>query len=253
MLFVVPKASSQKSITIKAAQQIYGFGAKANIAPWNDDNFILRLADSSGTQGLIAEGIGVESTKWKGKNLDFTDCLLDYIASSSTGNEEKIIAPLAYSNLNQLRATQAKPLAFQGPGQTCAYYPDSTESSRDKKNVRQGRYFLWGPTHIISRTTATPQAKRVANILSGIELPPAGADLVEVAVNTNLVPSCAMEARRDTEMGPLLQPDTAIKSCGCYFDKKAIGTTSCKECKTSADCANEPKNKVCSYDYCEAR
>ncbi len=253
MLFVVPKASKQTSITLKAASQIYGYGAAAKVAPWDDDNFIFRLADSSGTQGLIAQGIGVPSDKWKGKNLDFTDCLLDYIASSSTGNEEKIIAPLAYTNLNQLRATQAKPLAFQGPNQTCAYYPDSTESSRDKRNVREGRYFLWGPTHIISRTNAGPQAKRVANILSGIELPPAGADLVEVAVNTNLVPSCAMETRRETEMGPLLAVDSAIKSCGCYFDKKAVGTTSCKTCTTSADCASQAANKVCSYGYCESR
>jgi hypothetical protein len=253
MLFVVPKASKQTSITRKAARQLYGYGDKADIAPWTDPNFIFRLADDSGTQNLIAAGIGVPAKDWKGKNLDFTDCLLDYLASSSTGNEEKIIAPLAYSNLNQLRATQAKPLAFQNDDQTCAYYPDSNESSRDKKNVRNGRYFLWGPTHIIGRANASPQAKRVANILSGIELPPGGADLVEVAVNTNLVPSCAMEVRRETEMGPLVTPDSAIKSCGCYFDKKAVGATSCTPCTTSADCSTEATNKVCSYNYCEAR
>jgi hypothetical protein len=253
MLFVVPKASKQTAITRKAASQIYGYGAAAGIAPWTDENFIFRLADDSGTQNLIAAGIGVPANVWKGKNLDFTDCMLDYLASVSTGNEEKIIAPLGYSNLNQLRATQAKPLAFQNDDQSCAYFPDSTESSKDKKNVRQGRYFLWGPTHVISRANATPQARRVANILSGIELPPGGADLVEVAVNTNLVPTCAMEVRREKEMGPLVAPDPAIKSCGCYFDRKATGSTTCKPCSTSADCATEPTAKVCSYGYCEVR
>ena len=35
---------------------------------------------------------------------------------------------------------------YKRQGQYYAYYPDSTSSSIDKKNVRDGHYTVWSPT-----------------------------------------------------------------------------------------------------------
>ena len=37
-------------------------------------------------------------------------------------------------------------LAFRAQGQYAAYWADSTVTSRDKKNVRDGHYTVWSPT-----------------------------------------------------------------------------------------------------------
>ncbi len=59
-----------------------------------------------------------------------------------------------------------------------------------------------------------------------------------------------MTVQRDTELGPLasFQPE---RSCGCYFDKVAGGSTTCKACTADAECpATAPR---CNYQLCEAQ
>ena len=41
-------------------------------------------------------------------------------------------------------------LAFQANGQTKAYYADSTSGARDRQNVRDGHYPIWGPVHFFT-------------------------------------------------------------------------------------------------------
>jgi len=38
--------------------------------------------------------------------------------------------------------------------------------------------------------------------------------------------------------------------CGCYFDFKTTGRTSCQTCQTSTDCPSD--RSACNYGYCEA-
>ena len=38
-------------------------------------------------------------------------------------------------------------LAYQDYGQRCAFTPDSSETSKDKRNVRDGHYPIFGPLH----------------------------------------------------------------------------------------------------------
>ncbi len=44
------------------------------------------------------------------------------------------------------------PLAFQANGQDCGYYADSSTTTYDKLNAREGRYPIWGAHHWIANT-----------------------------------------------------------------------------------------------------
>lgn len=256
MLFVAPKASGERAISATAAYYVFGFGNQSGTAPWTDETFIFRLADESGTQRMIGAGIGVPSDKWKGTNLGNTGPLLAKLKTPTPGAESKTIGPLAYTNILESDRPSLEILAYKHYGQNqCAYFPDSTQNARDKKNVRDGHYALWGPIHFATRINSggvpvNPNAQTVINMWTGATAPPGNLDLIQIAALNNLVPTCAMTVKRRSEMGPLepVQPDNA---CGCWFEKQAGGNPNCQPCTKNADCpASAPK---CSYNYCEAR
>ncbi len=61
---------------------------------------------------------------------------------------------------------QINTLAYQDSDQTCGYWPDSTSTGNDKRNVRDGHYALWGPLHLLTIINAQgyptdPHAKDV--------------------------------------------------------------------------------------------
>jgi hypothetical protein len=63
------------------------------------------------------------------------------------------------------------------------------------------------------------------------------------------VPQCAMQVYRDKtgSRAPIWPPQL----CGCYFDQKTTGHTSCRSCVTAKDCPTGAP--ACNYGYCEAR
>ena len=64
------------------------------------------------------------------------------------------------------------------------------------------------------------------------------------------IPACAMEVSRDgdyTELKPFEHPEP----CGCYFELRATGSTSCESCIDSTTCPSEAP--VCRHGYCEER
>lgn len=130
----------------------------------------------------------------------------------------------------------------------------SSETSHDKRNVRDGHYALWAPVHIFTKIDGkgypkNQDALRVINYLTGTTPPPGGLDLVEVAALNNLVPNCAMKVQRHKEMGAM-SAFSPTNPCNCYFEKKATGATSCQTCSIASDCpASAP---VCSFGYCES-
>jgi hypothetical protein len=254
MAFVVPKASTQKSISATAAYFVYGFGGDSGVAPWIDGNQIFRLDNASGTQRILAVGIGVPVDKWKGVNLDHSAVLISTIGSTSGALADSTIGIIAATNIVGTVVQQMNVLAFKHFGQSCAYYPDSSESSHDKRNVRDGHYAAWAPVHIFTKIDTkgypvNPDALRVINYLTGTTPPPGGLDLVDVAALNNLVPACAMKVQRQKEMGPM----SAFKPtspCHCYFEYKANGTTSCTPCTMPSECPASAPN--CSFGYCES-
>ena len=66
MSFVVPKASSQQSISASAADFVFGFGADSGVAPWTAPSSMYRRNTSSAVQALLAVAIGVPLGQWAG-------------------------------------------------------------------------------------------------------------------------------------------------------------------------------------------
>jgi len=251
--FIVPNGSSQRSISATAAYYIYGFGAAGGVAPWTDDNFIFKRGATSGTVQLISAGIGVPAAKWHGTDGGLDKDLAAKVVGSS--QPEKTIGILAQSFLNtdpQLPVSTHW-LAYKHYGQQCAYYPDSTEKAKDKINIRDGHYALWGPVHYLTRIDSSgnirnPSAKRVIDYLIQAQKPPGGIDLIDFDAANYLVPTCAMKVSRKTEVGPMSAYAPA-NACGCYYESRATGSTTCKKCNGNQDCA--APTPVCSYGFCE--
>jgi hypothetical protein len=253
MTFVVPEASSQKAISATAAYFVYGFGKDSGVEPWTDPTYIFRLDDASGTQRIISAGIGVPADKWKGTNAGYSAVMITDLTSVAAAAANSTIGILAATNITDTLVPQLNVLAYKHYGQACAYYPDSSESSRDKRNVRDGHYALWAPIHLFTRLDSkgvptSSDALRVINYLTGATSPPGGVDLVQVAALNNLVPTCAMKVKREREMGALTT-FSPQNPCNCYFEKVATGVTSCTACTGQADCT--ASQAVCSFGYCE--
>ncbi|HEY8074348.1 MAG TPA: hypothetical protein VIF62_09565 [Labilithrix sp.] len=259
MGFIVPKASHQTSISATAAYFLYGLGAAAgNIAPWTDDGFIYKRVASSGTVQLISAGIGVPADKWHGSLPPNGGLDKDMAAVvSGSAQPEKTIGVLAmpFLNTDPNLPLQLSVLAYKHYGQQCAYYPDSTPTSRDKANVRDGHYALWGPVHFLAKLDSNgnirnPNAKRVVDYLTQVTPPPGKIDLIQFDAQNYLVPSCAMKVKRATEIGPMT-PFAPPNACGCYYEQVGTGATSCKACTGNQDC--DKQKPVCSYGFCEAQ
>jgi hypothetical protein len=255
MGFIVPKSSSQRAISASAAYFVYGFGAAGAVAPWTDDAFIFKRGPTSGTVQLLSAGIGVPAAKWKGTDGGLDKDIVAKVIGSA--QPEKTIGIVAQSFLNtdpQL-ALALNFLAYKHYGQSCAYYPDSTPTSKDKANVRDGHYALWGPVHYLVKLDGAgnirnPSAKRVVDYLTQTAKPPGGLDLIQFDAANYLIPNCAMKVKRAAEIGPMT-PLAPTNACGCYYEQVATGSSTCQACSTSPEC---PKSApVCSYGFCEAQ
>jgi hypothetical protein len=253
MVWVVPKTSPEKAISATAAYYVYGFGAQGMVAPWTDNNTIYRLAGESGTQLILGKGIGVKADDWRGTNLAQSGTLIKTIPTAPTS----AIGPLAYTNITDSVRPTLEIIAYKHYGQDrCAYFPDSTDQAKDKRNVRDGHYAMWGPihfaTHVNNGIPINPSAAKAINMWIGVTPPPQGLDLVQIAAINNLVPTCAMQVKRKAEMGNLEQV-VPTNGCGCYFEKAAGALSpSCKACMGDNDCSSVMGKPRCSFGFCEA-
>ena len=260
MVFVVPRASSQRSISASAAYFVFGFGNNSGVAPWTNNGSIYRRNSSSAMQAMLAMAIGVPLTRWLGVDAAMLAGNAGVVLSGASAvinalevdpNPEAAIGILADSNIDAPTASHIAVLAYKDSGQSCAYYPDSTPTAHDKLNVRDGHYSLWGPIHFFTYIDGhgAPQNATVARLISyliGTAVPPGGVDLIQLDAQNNLVPSCAMRVARTGEMAPLttLPPSG---SCGCYYDYAATGQSTCKKCNKTSDCPSSAP--VCNLSY----
>lgn len=260
MNFVVPAASSQTSISAEAAYLVFGFGMAGAVAPYTDDNLIFRRNETSGTQLMITTALSqggqpFPGTKWKGIDATGSGALLTKVSTSAM--PEATIGILA-SDLADDAVTggKIKILQYQHYEQSCGFLPDSSTTSHDKKNVRDGHYPIWGPLHMFAKIGADkkPTNKAAATLIDAITgaAEVTGVNMIDVEISAHTIPGCAMQVGRTAEIGALMSVAPA-KPCGCYFEAKANGAapTSCKTCTTDTDCAGGPATH-CRYGYCEA-
>jgi hypothetical protein len=266
MTFAVPTNSAYSEISARAAYFAFGFGADGGLrdangdaAIWNDENFLFKRSASSGTQAMLAAAIGVPASAWKGKahkgSGDVAASLQAAAQKPESANAALGILAADYIDTNNLRA-QIRVLAFQDTDQQCAVFPDSSSTAKDKRNVRDGHYPVWGPLHLLLRVDGQGKPLNAENrqavtdiiaFLSGTKALPNKVQLLDLYAQSGLVPECAMHVTRSKDGGNIF-PYQPSSPCSCLFDVKAVGSTSCTECKVQGDCAS---GETCSQGYCE--
>lgn len=252
MTFVVPAGSRQTSISAEAAYYALGLGGGEDVSlPWTDPSFFFIRNASSGTQQMIAKSIGVPASQWWGVNRGGSGAVRDQLkVIVDSAQSDKAIGILA-TDLADADRANLRILAYKAREQDCGYLPDSTLTSRDKANVRDGHYDIWGPSHLFARTNnGTPVDSGALAFLARFVTPRIPDDLLNAEIDGALVPACAMRVSRSEEVGALssFQPPY---SCGCYFDQRTTGSTSCQACEASTNCpASAPS---CNFGYCEVQ
>jgi hypothetical protein len=247
-VFFVPHSSDQTSLSAEAAYLLYSGAGK--VTPWNDRSYVFLRGATGGTQVMMGIAIGVPAAQWVGVTTNSSEVeRSDVIASTSPENT------LGLGEIDYAEDATGSPnlneLAFRAYGQDCAYYPNSTVSSHDKRNVRDGHYVGWGPAHLIARVNAqgVPVSAAAGQIIDYFigNTPVPNHDFLSVVITDHLVPQCAMKVHRTQEMGSPL-PYAPTPSCSCFFDS-VVGETTCTTCTTSQECPQSAP--VCNLGYCE--
>ncbi len=280
--FIVPSkeyTDGQTAIWAEEAYYALGDGAlnpvtigASSTPEWNDPTqFFLRPATKS---TLVATALNVHLTAKQataaeadggtadGRHLEAQSAqVLAAVIASTSDNAIGILGDEIY---DANRGAGVNVLAFQAFGQNHAFYPDSTTSSFDKQNIRDGHYTLWSPTVYItpvdnSNVPTNPAVKYVTDLVLGNAgaTPPGGLvdggtaiDGLGAIVSVGLTPNCAMQVQRAGDGAPLT-PYTPDAPCTCYFLSKvpqaAALPASCVACSTASPCATGK----CSNGYCE--
>jgi hypothetical protein len=246
-VMAVPKASSQTAITFEEAYFAFGFGMGGMAAPWGDESQLFIRTVTKSTLLAWAANIAVPADKWKGVRRDGSPMVVADLESSTS--PEKALGILGAEVYDGRRST-LKSLAFQARGQYAAYWPDSTSTSLDKKNVRDGHYTVWSPTIWMDLETAgvpaSADARYVIELIAGRSVTPAPSfDMIDVIAKVGLTPDCAMGVRRSFEGGPLSKYEPA-QSCVCKYES-LVDQSRCTTCTTT--CATG----VCRNGFCEVR
>jgi hypothetical protein len=266
MTFVVPTNSRFSEISAQAAYFVFGFGVDGSVLDgaegtpiWNDETELHVRSATSGTQTMLAAAIGVPSRQWLGIPHPNSDEVAKAVkmAGQSKETADKALGILGADFIDgqNLRA-EIRVLAFQDTSQQCAVFPDSTATSHDKQNVRDGHYPIWSPMHLLYKvdglgnpvnSSTRKTTLDIIGYLSGTKELPNGVKLIDVYAQSGLIPECAMHVARTKDGGNIV-PFQPAAPCSCLFEAKATGTTGCTACRVQGDCAT---GQTCSQGYCE--
>jgi hypothetical protein len=253
--FVTKKDSAQVAITAEEGYFAYGFPeAQGGAEPWIVQDLRFKRNDTASTTLTIGAAIRVPASKMQtrtGGAFPTSEALITAVLAST--NAAATLGILGVELYDDRRATDLKLLAFKSFGQRYAYFPDSTSTSFDKANVRDGHYLPWSPTPYIflSSDGATPsdaKVKRLFDLVSGTAVEANVNGLDEVAA-VSLVPECAMKVTRAGDGAELALFD-APAPCGCYFEARVrSGSTACTACANDGPCGGGK----CRFGYCEKK
>jgi hypothetical protein len=260
MTFVVPKQSSQKFLVAEQGYFVFGFGTAGylgmTIAPWTDQmSFAIRNV-GSGTQQMTSRAVGLTAAQMKGVDKGGSGGVVSALKAATTVAMADPMIGILGAETYDVNREFLKVLAFQGFKQKYAYYPDSSSTAFDKKNVRDGHYTVWGPVHMIAKTGADGKAMnaKVQDLIDYLQFkkPLGTVNLIDVvSKDAHVVPECAMRVTRTTELGPLSPWSPAPGTgCACRFEEitKGAGMSGCKPCTMNTECDG---GKMCSNGFCE--
>lgn len=253
MTFVVPATSSEKAISAEMGHVVFGRGNTDNkSAPYATPSLYFIRNAGSGTQQMISRAINVDAKAWWGVDQGSSGKVRDTLESVAPAQASNAIGILSTDFADPERA-RLRVLAFKGEDQICAYYPDSTLFTRDKLNVRDGHYPIWGPVHFYAGVNGGVPSEAAAALVTRFTLPRLEQSLLDAIIRSGFVPTCAMEVQRSAEMGPMATFSPEFH-CGCYFASKVEGGTAPASCQTCAGPADCPMDKpACNNGYCEVR
>jgi hypothetical protein len=247
MAFVVPDESMETAISEEAAREVFGMGGNdGGASPWTKPDLYFVRNAGTGTQQMIGRAIRVSADRFwgidQGSALNMAQTLT--LINDPVQAQQAIgIISVDYYDTNRMKL---KALAFKASGQTCAYLPDSSAHTADKRNVRDGHYPIWGPLHFFSSRNRTPAAAEFLTAVTASDT----TSVLDAYIAASLVPTCAMLVQRDTEVGPL-SPYPGHQ-CGCYFESKTGPLPpECAVCQVDSDCPGA--RPACNYGYCEIR
>lgn len=253
MTFVVPSTSGETSISAEMAHSVFGRGnTDADVAPYTDPSLYFVRNASSGTQQMLAQAISVDAHHWWGVDRGGSGPVRDKLEVVAPDQVDHAIGILSTDFADPERG-RLRVLAFRAQGQTCAYYPDSTEFTRDKRNVRDGHYAIWGPVHFYTAVSGGVPSANAGLLVNRFTSPKLDQELLDAITKSGLVPPCAMTVGRTVEMGPLSTIDPPAQ-CGCYFEANVEGGSapaSCQACTGPADCPSD--HPACNSGFCEKR
>lgn len=259
-VLAVPEASTQTAITFEEAYFVFGFGAAGMVSPWNlEAQHFIRPATKS-TLLTWALNLTIPANKWH----NIANCTTAPATAPCFEGSGGVVTALKNSTMPEAaigllgievydaERASLNVLAYKAKDQYFAYYPDSTATSRDKKNVRDGHYTVWSPTEWLQKVngSGTPinaRADYVINLIASREVTPApNFDPVPILTAVGLVPDCAMRVKRDFDGGDL-SLYTPPTSCECKFEA-LTDVSSCESCANGESCASG----VCRAGFCEA-
>ena len=253
-VMAMPRGTDQTAITMEEAYFVFGFGPillaqmNASIAPWTDEGQLFIRTVTKSTLLAWGANISVPGAAFHGTRFDGSPMVVAALQNSTApANAIGILGSEVYDALRSSLTS----LAFRARGQYAAYYPDSTSTSHDKQNVRDGHYTVWSPTIWmdnvdVNGTPINPDARYVIDMIAGHDVTPVPNFEPDVVVSTvGLTPDCAMRVQRSFEGGPL-SLYTPPTSCTCKF-LATVDTTTCATCDGSTPCATG----VCRAGYCE--
>ncbi|HWB76661.1 MAG TPA: hypothetical protein VG755_16965 [Nannocystaceae bacterium] len=250
---IVHEDSTQTSISSEGVYFVYGFGASAGqVSPWTEDAELYSRNATSAAWIAVALGAGIPPSRVVGTDVGTNGAMITAVSSSL---QPEAAIGFVSTEVADGNRDIVNTLAFQAPGQSCAYWPDSTATAFDKQNVRDGHYNLWSPYRFYAPVDGSgaivhEATRRVIGYFDGSEPLPAELPLLDLEIDNGNIPQCAMEVWRDDEIGPLYS-QVADAPCGCYYEFRATGATSCTECTDDPECPAEAP--TCRYGYCEVQ
>jgi hypothetical protein len=254
ILFVVPNvANGESAISAEAARQVFGNGG--HVAPWlNSALFFVRGTGTATTRLIgLAVDVPVPSQKFWGIDQGTAEKLAANLSAVQDPSEAHGAIGILGSDFYDQNKLSLKALAFQAKGQSCAYLPDSSSNTRDKINVRDGHYPIWGLLHFFAALgpDGLPSDTSLAFLRQFAE--PLSPEMLDAFIEASWVPNCAMMVQRSAELGDLTA-ETPPHPCGCHFDAKVSPSgrapEGCKVCTSNNDCI-DPQKPSCNFGYCE--
>ena len=231
------------------------------VSPWNDPQYFYGRPATKGTQVSIGANIGVAASKWQlladpQHQIDQSNAVATSIAAqTSTGNAEKTIGILGAEVYDPARAMMHA-LAFRAFKQLHSYWPDSSPTTFDKKNVRDGHYPFWSYVQYLApqaarwRRAQRRARRRIIDLLAGNAVTTSPAfEPLDTVIADGLVPACAMKVSRTVEGGDL-SPYSVARAVRLLLRAR------CRTARRRAPCV--PTTRTCGggkcrHGYCEAK